>query len=119
VQTFSQTTAVLVKGAKMSDRAIVQYLGFDAKPLVRTYIFNVREAGTEREFTLNIANESFVSRRARYQDAPGICAVRLRAELTAHSNHPLETHYVITGAELDSYRESRLPKAGRKAEEDF
>lgn len=103
----------------MSDRAIVQYLGFDAKPLVRMYIFNVREAGTEREFTLNIANESFLSRRARYQDAPGICAVRLLAELTAHSNHPLETHYVITGAELDSYRESRLPKTGRKAEEDF
>lgn len=103
----------------MSDGVIVQYCGFDSKPLVRTYIFNVREAGAEREFTLNIANESFVSHRASYQDAPGICAVRLQAELTAHANHPLETHYVITSAELDTYRESRLPKAGRKAEEDF
>jgi hypothetical protein len=103
----------------MSDPAIVQYLGFDAKALVRTYIFNVREAGAEREFTLNIANQSFVSHRARYQDAPAICAVRLQAELAAHANHPLETHYVITGAELDNHRGSRLPKNGRRAKEDF
>lgn len=103
----------------MSAGVIVQYLGFEANPLVRTYIFNVREAGQEREFTLNITNDAFVSHRARYQDAPAICAVRLQAELTAHSSHPSETHYVITIAELDDYRASRLPKAGRKADEDF
>jgi hypothetical protein len=90
---------------------IVQYVGFQAKQLSREYTFNVRGAGEDREFTLNIANEAFVSHRASYQDAPGICAQRLQAELAAHSNHPLETQYVISSAELDTYRESRSPKS--------
>lgn len=108
----------------MSNGVIVQYRGFKAMGLEREYSFNVREAGEEREFRLNIANEDFVSHRARYQDAPAICALRLNAELAAHSNHPLETEYEITVAELDHYRASRLPKAGqnlwaRKPKEDF
>jgi hypothetical protein len=89
---------------------IVQYIGFQVKQLTREYTFNVRGAGEDREFTLNIANEAFVSHRASYQDAPGICSQRLQAELAAHSNHPLETQYAISSAELDTYRESRSPK---------
>jgi hypothetical protein len=109
----------------MSSGPIVQYIGFEAKPLVREYTFNVREAGVEREFTLNIANEAFVSHRARYQDAPAICALRLNAELAAHSNHPPDTRFVITSAELDDYRVSRAPKTPRslsgwkKSQEEF
>jgi len=108
----------------VSTGIIVQYVGFQAKPLARAYTFNVREAGEDREFTLDIANEAFVSHRARYQDAPSICSERLQAELAAHSNHPPDTQYVITGAELDQYRTSRAPKGvqspyGRKAREDF
>jgi hypothetical protein len=60
------------------------------------YTFSVREAGEEREFRLNITNEAFVSHRARYQDAPGICSARLHAELSAFSNHPPETKFDIT-----------------------
>jgi len=97
----------------MSDRVIVQYLGFQTNLLMREYTFQVREAGAEREFTLNIANEAFLSHRVRYQDAPDICAQRLQAELAAHANHPLETQYVITAAELDAYRTSRTEKPNR------
>jgi hypothetical protein len=103
----------------MSNDIIVQYVGFQVTSLVREYRFTVRDAGEEREFKLNIANEAFVLHRARYQDAPGICAVRLHAELSAFSNHPSETEFDITGAELDNYRQARLPKPGRKAEDDF
>ncbi len=108
----------------MSKGIIVQFMGFEAKPLVRVYTFNVREAGEEREFKLNIANEAFISHRASYQDAPGICAVRLHAELAASSNHPPETQFDITDTELHNYRESRSPKArqnlwGRKPQESF
>jgi hypothetical protein len=103
----------------MSNGIIMQYMGFEAKQLTREYTFNVREAGQDREFRLNIANDAFVSHRASYQDAPGICALRLRVELDTYSNHPPETQYEITGAELDNYRQSRLPKTGRKAREDF
>ncbi|HYL63882.1 MAG TPA: hypothetical protein VE077_14780 [Candidatus Methylomirabilis sp.] len=109
----------------MSSQIIVQYLGFQAKPQVREYTFNVREAGIEREFTLKIANEAFVTHRARYQDAPAICSLRLNAELASHSNHPQETQFVITTAELDDYRDSRAPKPSgsssgwKKAQDDF
>jgi hypothetical protein len=108
----------------MSDHVIVQYRGFSAKPLVREYTFHVRTAEHEREFTLNIANEAFVSHRASYQDAPGICAQRLQVELAAFSNHPPETQYDITAAEMDRFRESRYPNArknlwGRKPKEDY
>jgi hypothetical protein len=107
-----------------SNDIIVQYVGFRAKPLVREYTFKVREAGEEREFRLNITNEAFVSHRARYQDAPGICSVRLHAELAASSNHPPGTLFDITSAELDHYRESHSPKVaqnpwGRKPQENF
>ena len=44
----------------VSDNPIVQYLGFEAKPLVRIYTFCVRETAKEpREFTFTIANEAF------------------------------------------------------------
>jgi|SRR4030088_991614 hypothetical protein len=103
----------------MSSGIIVRYMGFEAKRLTREYTFNVSEAGEEREFRLNIANEAFISRRASYQDAPGICAHRLQVELTTFSNHPPETRYEITGAELDDYRGARSPKTGRKAHKNF
>jgi hypothetical protein len=97
----------------MNDGMIVQYLGFQSKLLVREYSFQVREAGAEREFTLSIANEAFLSHLARYQDGPDICAQRLQAELAAHANHPSQTDYIITSAELNSYRTSRAVKPSR------
>jgi hypothetical protein len=102
----------------MSSAVIVQYMGFEAKLLTREYTFNVREAGEDREFRLNIANDAFVSHRASYQDAPGICALKLQVELDTYSNHPPKTHYDISSAELDNYKQARLPKS-RKAQQNF
>ena len=98
----------------MSGSILVQYLGFRTNSLSRMYTFTVRGDGEDREFTLNIANEAFIAHRASYQDAPAICAERLQAELAAHENHPLETQYVITSAELETYRAARAPKGGLK-----
>jgi hypothetical protein len=109
----------------MSADIIVKYVGFKPMSLVREYTFQVREAGEDREFKLNIANEAFINQRARYQDAPAICSERLQVELAAHSNHPLQTEYEITAAELDKYRETRTPKTSqglsgwKKAQRDF
>lgn len=97
----------------MNDGIIVQYLGFRARQLVREYSFQVREAGAEREFTLSIANDAFLSHLARYQDGPDICAQRLQTELAAHANHPSQTEYVITSDELNSYRTSRAVTPSR------
>jgi len=98
----------------MSGSILVQYVGFRTNTLSREYTFTVRGDGEDREFTLNIANEAFIAHRASYQDAPAICAERLQAELAAHENHPPETQYVITSAELETYRAARAPKGGLK-----
>ena len=54
----------------MSDSLIVQFVGYEVRPLAREYTFTVREDKTEpREFTLTIASAAFDCRRARFQDA--------------------------------------------------
>jgi hypothetical protein len=98
----------------MADSIFVQYLGFQAHTLVRKYIFAVRETATEPlHYTLTIANEAFVSHRARYQDAPEICSLRLHRELDAYANHPPTTSFCITDTELAIYQDARKPKANR------
>lgn len=92
----------------------MQYVGFRTNTVWREYTFNVRGDGEDREFTLNIANEAFIAHRASYQDAPAICAERLQAELAAHENRPPETQYIITSAELETYRAARSPKGSQK-----
>jgi len=97
----------------MKDSIIVQYVGFQAKLHAREYTFQVRSASEAREFTLNIANDAFLSHRVKYQDAPAICSQRLQEELAAHENHPVETKYTITLAELETYRAARAEKTNR------
>ena len=100
----------------MSDKVFVQYVGFQSEGLVREYTFLVRELSCEpREFTLTIANEAFVSHRARYQDAPDICSLRLQRELVTHANHPPVADFSITNAELEDYRSEHAPKSARNA----
>ena len=96
----------------MGDRIVVQYVGFQVTALVREYTFAVREAaGDPLEYTLTIANEAFASHRARYQDAPEICSLRLHRELDAHGNHPPTMNFCVTDAELANYQVSRKPRA--------
>jgi hypothetical protein len=98
----------------MSDAVIVQYVGFEAKAIVREYSFVVRQAETEpREFTLTIVNEAFNTHRIRYQDAPDICSIKLRHELAACANHPLATRFRISETDLEEYRASHATKASR------
>jgi hypothetical protein len=96
----------------MSESTNVQYVGFEAKALVREYSFLVRQASSgTREFALTIVNEAFSSHRVRYQDGPDICSLKLHRELTTFSNHPPQTHYRISEVELNEYRDSHAPKA--------
>jgi hypothetical protein len=96
----------------MSENINVQYIGFQAKELVREYSFLVREGLNEaREFTLTIVNEAFISRRVSYQDGPGICSTRLHLELADVSNHSPRTQYSISEMDLDEYRKTHAPKS--------
>jgi len=95
----------------MTESLIVQFVGYEVLPLVREYRFTVRESRNEaREFTLTISNASFDCRRARFQDAPDICSLRLHRELAADANHPSHTRFEITDQELDDYRGRHSPK---------
>ena len=99
----------------MIDPIIVQYVGFEAKASVREYTFSVREPPSEpRAFTLSIANEAFESHRARYQDAPDICLLRLRQELATGANEPQATCFSVTDTELAAYHtghKEKVPKS--------
>ena len=106
----------------MTNALSVQYVGFEAKPKLREYTFRVKEGADEaREFKLTILNEAFLARRARYQDAPDICAHRLQRELDASTNHPEKNRWAISDVELEEYRAAhssrslygRSPKAAR------
>ncbi len=60
----------------------------------------------------------------RYQDAPDVCSVKLRRELAAFANHPPNTHYRISDAELEDYRSAHAPRKAksmfaRKPVEDY
>jgi hypothetical protein len=109
----------------MSDSLIVQFVGYEVLTLVRAYKFSVREDKSEpREFTLSIENAAFDGRRARFQDAPDICSLRLRRELAADANHTANTHFQITDQELDDYRGRHSPKSSqspykKKVKEDY
>ncbi len=93
---------------------MVQFVGFEVKERVREYTFSVREPSSDlREFTLTIPNVAFNERRVRFQDAPDVCALKLRRELATYANHPPETHYGITDAELEDYRSSHAPRGAR------
>jgi hypothetical protein len=96
------------------EQIIVQYVGFAAKALVREYTFAVREPACEpREYTLAITNEAFVSHRARYQDAPEICSLRLHRELASNADRPLTSDLRITDIELADYQSARKQKPPR------
>lgn len=100
----------------MSNEIVVQFVGFESKRLGREYKFLVRESSTEpREFTLTIANTAFDEHRARYQDAPDICSLKLRHELATHANHPDGTHFNISDLDLEEYRSSHAPRTTRSA----
>jgi hypothetical protein len=118
------TRRIRSTGSPMIPAAVVQYVGFQSKPLFREYTFSVREGAEQREFTLSIENEAFSSRRARFQDGPNICSLRLRTELACAIPAIAPLHYQITGAELDDFRETHSPKPTRnlytpKRDDDF
>jgi hypothetical protein len=95
----------------MSQNILVQFVGFQSKEYAREYTFTVRVRETEpREFTLSIANEAFSTQRVRYQDAPDVCSHKLHRELAASENHPSESHFRLSNAELDEYRASHNHK---------
>lgn len=105
----------------MSKEILMQFVGFTSNALQREYTFMVREVSLEpREFTVAIASEAFSEHRLSFQDAPDVCSLKLRHELSNGALLLPESHFHVTNAELDDYRTShepprRIPLARRPA----
>jgi hypothetical protein len=98
----------------VEDPIILQYVGFETKGAVREYVFCHRGRGGESSnYFVTIATEAFAAHRARYQDAPAICSIRLRREFAAQVDHPPSTTFSVTDAELADYQDAHTPKAKR------
>jgi len=98
----------------VSQEAIVQFQGYEVKAEVREYTFTVRETASEpREFTVTIPTVAFNQRLLSIQDAPDVCSRKLRRELATYANHPPETHFAVSNAELEDYRTARAPRTPR------
>jgi hypothetical protein len=107
-----RTVARWNEEALMNENVNVQYVGFEAKALVREYSFIVRRAlDKTSEFTLTIGNEAFGSKGVKFQDAPDICSIRLHRELAVFGNHPPKARYRISEADLDDYRTAHASKS--------
>ena len=93
---------------------VLQYLAFETKGVLREYAFSLRELGGESSnYFVTIANEAFSAHRARYQDAPAICSIRLRRELAAGDRLTPFPTFSVTGVGLAEY--SHTHKAKRAA----
>jgi len=84
-------------------KATVEYVGFRSAGERREYLLRSRVGPEIREYTIGIANSAFAARRARFQDGPEICYLRLQREMEAAENAPGEHDFTITDAELFDY----------------
>lgn len=89
-----------------------EYVGFTVDETSRIYTMRVRKPGGElHEFEIAIANQAFLSKRVRYQDAAEICFLKLERELDGCDEDSMPaTRLVITDAELDEYRVAHTKK---------
>jgi hypothetical protein len=85
-------------------KATVEYVGFRSSAQRREYLLRSHIGPETREYTIGIAHSAFAARRARFQDGPEICYLRLMKELEAAENAAPGAHdFTITDAELIDY----------------
>ena len=101
--------------AALVDQPIVlQYLGFETKGALREYAFSLRGLrGESSNYFVTIPNEAFSAHRARYQDAPAICSLRLHREFASQADLPPSSTILVTDADLAHYKDAHTPKAKR------
>ena len=100
--------------ALVDQQIVLQYLGFESKGALREYTFSLRGLGGESSnYFVTIANDAFSAHRARYQDGPSICSIRLHREFASRVDLPPSSTFSVTDEELAAYRDAHAPKAKR------
>ena len=94
---------------------LIEYLEFRAGEAAREYRLRVRCGSEARGVTVAIPNEAFLSGRARYQDGPDICFLKIQRELAAQEEGVLLARdHQMTDQELEEYKVSHTPKSPRR-----
>jgi hypothetical protein len=95
--------------------ARVEYVGFTVGELEREYTLRVWAAsGAAHDFQVAIANEAFLTRSVRYQDAPEVCFIKLNRELLACGDALPALRLAVSRAELEEYRTAHAPKPAKR-----
>jgi len=92
----------------------VAYLGFTTGAETREYRLRAQDGGVAHDFVLAIPLAAFNTRRARFQDAPEICFLKLQHELAASPGKLPDAYLSISDSELEEYRASHSPKPPRR-----
>jgi hypothetical protein len=91
--------------------ASVRYLGFESTGDGRAYTLRVDGEGEPRMVTVTIPHAVFISRQARFQDAPELCFAKLQRELAANADLPDGLRLVISLVELAEFREAQMRRS--------
>jgi hypothetical protein len=90
-----------------------RYMGFDQKGNARVYRFDCLVKGEPaRHFTVSADMGLFLSNHVAIQEGPGLCAIKLAADLEANT----EASHELTGADLSAHALTVTMAAARKAE---
>jgi hypothetical protein len=92
--------------------AHLEYVGFVTRGTQREYTLRLRRpGGEEQDFVLAIPLDAFLTRRARFQDAPDICFRKLQRALAASPDSLPASVQSVSDAELDEYQKATAPRA--------
>ncbi len=88
----------------------VEYVGFQTARTSREYRLRVQDGAVFHDFVRAISLEAFAARRARFQDAPEICFLKLQRELSECDGRLPDNYLSITDSELEEYLVAHSPK---------
>jgi len=94
-------------------KATVEYVGFRSGPTRREYTLRMHLGPEIREFTVGIAHSALTAGRARFQEGPEICYLKLLREMQAASDAPGADDFTLTDAELADYLTAHTPAPRR------
>ena len=90
-----------------------RYMGFDQKGSDRVFRFDCLAKGEPaRHFTVTANMALFLAHRVAIQEGPGLCAIKLAAEL----EKGLDASHELTSDDLSAHASNVAAAAARKAE---
>ena len=89
----------------------VEYVGFITRGAHRVYTLRIRRVAEEPvDFDVLIESAAFLAKRARFQDGPEICFLKLHKALLAAAGGSPARELVVNDADLADYKAAHTPK---------